>query len=251
MTGPFRTTVLALACLAGAAGAAQAHGGRIESPRGGPDGARIEPAFDIVRTEIRAERDHLVFRMQVADRAGGVAPTPTGRQQGAEVFAYVWPTRLDSAAVGFESGQGILALTATSHPDFDDTPRDDENGDGNPNNDGGVWHSHWVVLVPDEACGPGALKVRDIPEGTRPRLPPTWPGLPLLLDSPGHRPAIGARTVEIRVPRASVAAETRGVAFDGVTAGLRVNANLHAPLLCVARVFDVASGGLTLPGRIE
>lgn len=54
------------------------------------------------------------------------------------------------------------------------------------------------------------------------------------------------------MPRASVAAETRGVAFDGVTAGLlRVNANLHAPLLCVARVFDVASGGLTLPGRIE
>jgi hypothetical protein len=53
------------------------------------------------------------------------------------------------------------------------------------------------------------------------------------------------------MPRASVAAETGGVAFDGVTAGLRVNANLHAPLLCVARVFDVASGGLTLPGRIE
>lgn len=25
-----------------------------------------------------------------------------------------------------------------------------------------VWHSHWVVLVKDEACGPGALKAKDI-----------------------------------------------------------------------------------------
>jgi hypothetical protein len=32
--------------------------------------------------------------------------------------------------------------------------------------------------------------------------------------------------------------------FDGVTAGLRVNANLHAPLLCVENVFKVASGNL-------
>jgi hypothetical protein len=249
MTRPFRPALLALAGLAGGAATALAHG--IDSPQGGPQGAAVQPSFDIVRTEIRAEPQHLVFRIQVADRAGAVLPTPTGRQQGAEVFAYVWPTKLDSASVGFESGQGILALAATAHPDFDDTPRDDENGDGDPGNDGGVWHSHWVVLVPDDACGPGALKVRDIPEGTRPRLPPTWPGLPLLLDSPGHRPAIGGAAVEVRVPRASVAAETQGVAFDGVTAGLRVNANLHAPLLCVARVFDVASGGLTLPGRIE
>jgi hypothetical protein len=108
-----------------------------------------------------------------------------------------------------------------------------------------------VAQPPDRAGARRRLRPRLIPEGTRPRLPATWPGLPILLDSPGHRPAIGGKTVEVRVPRASVAAETRGVAFDGVTAGLRVNANLHAPLLCVARVFDVASGGLTLPGRIE
>jgi hypothetical protein len=35
-----------------------------------------------------------------------------------------------------------------------------------------------------------------------------------------------------------------------VTAGLRVNANVHAPLICVADVFDVASGDLSLPGKI-
>ncbi|MBW8269694.1 hypothetical protein [Caldovatus aquaticus] len=249
MSERLRALLLAAACL-GPAGAAAAPAA-IESPPGGPNGAPAEPAFDIVRTEIRLAGEYLVFRMQVAGRAGAVVPTPTGRQEGAEAFAYVWPTRLDSAAVGFEPGQGILALAATAHPDFDDTPLEDENGDGNPNNDGGVWHSHWVVLVPDEACGPGALKVRDIPPGARPRLPPTWPGLPILLDSPGHRPAIAGPVAEIRIPRARIAAETAGVAFDGVTAGLRVNASLHAPLLCVARVFDVASGGLTLPGRIE
>jgi hypothetical protein len=36
--------------------------------------------------------------------------------------------------------------------------------------------------------------------------------------------------------------------FDGVTAGLRINANLHAPLLCVSHVNDIASGNLSLPG---
>ena len=39
--------------------------------------------------------------------------------------------------------------------------------------------------------------------------------------------------------------------FDGVTAGLQVNANIHAPLLCVTDVFDIASGDLSLPGKLE
>jgi len=40
-------------------------------------------------------------------------------------------------------------------------------------------------------------------------------------------------------------------AFDGVTAALRVNASMHNPLLCVADVFKVASGDLSLPGKVE
>ena len=39
--------------------------------------------------------------------------------------------------------------------------------------------------------------------------------------------------------------------FDGVTSGLRVNANVHAPLLCVVSVFDVASGDLSLPRKVN
>ena len=82
---------------------------------------------------------------------------------------------------GFEHGAGTLALAVTAHPDFDDTPLYDENRDGQRGNDGNLWHSHWVVLKPTEACGKDALAVVDIPEGTKPRLPKTWPGLPILL----------------------------------------------------------------------
>jgi hypothetical protein len=35
-----------------------------------------------------------------------------------------------------------VAAGPTSHPDFDDTPLSDENGDGDPANDGDVWHGH-------------------------------------------------------------------------------------------------------------
>jgi hypothetical protein len=38
--------------------------------------------------------------------------------------------------------------------------------------------------------------------------------------------------------------------MTGVTTGLRVNANVHAPLLCVMDVFNVASGDLSPPGRM-
>lgn len=206
--------------------------------------------FDILHTTIATEGNVAIFHMAVSGWAGGARPAATGALAGSEVFAYVWPTSLDSATVGFEPGAGILALAATAHPDFDDTPLFDENGDGDRANDGNLWHSHWVVLGPDEACGAGALKVIDIPEGATPRLPATWPGLPLLIDSPGWQPVLSDRTVEVRVPFADIGA-VEAAGFDGVTAGLRVNANVHAPLLCVADVFDVASGDLSLPGKVN
>lgn len=51
----------------------------------------------------------------------------------------------------------------------------------------------------------------------------------------------------VSVPRADVG-NAATFNFDGVTAGLRVNANLHNPFLCVSGVNDVASGDLSLPG---
>jgi hypothetical protein len=212
-------------------------------------GNQAVTAFDIVSTTISEKGDALIFSMAVSAAAGTAKPSVTGKLAGAEVYSYVWPTSLDSSAVGFEKAQGILALAATAHPDFDDTPQIDENGDGKTDNDGDLWHSHWVVLGPDEVCGKGALKVIDIPEGQKPKMPVTWPGLPLLIDSPNYSPAVDGSTVSISVPKAALG-DVSGLKFDGVTAGLRVHASVHAPLLCVTAVWDVASGDLSLPGTI-
>ena len=233
-----------LSCSAALADGSHDHSGGITAATG--DAA----PFDIVHARITSEGRVATFHMAVSGKAGESRPTPTDALAGSQVFAYVWPTTLDSAVVGFDAGAGILAMVATAHPDFDDTPLYDENGDGDRGNDGDLWHSHWVVLGPDDACGAGALKVMDIPEGATPRLPATWPGLPLLIDSPGWDPVISGEVIEIAVAFDDIGVvETMG--FDGVTAGLRVNANVHAPLLCVTDVFDVASGDLSLPGRVN
>jgi hypothetical protein len=68
------------------------------------------------------------------------------------------------------------------------------------------------------------------------------------LDSPGWVPRFQGATVGVRVPFDDIASVT-AAGFDGVTAGLRVSASLHNPLLCVVNVFKVASGDLSLPGK--
>src|SRR5690606_13204766 len=206
--------------------------------------------FAIVHTRVSTEGNTAVFQMAVSGKAGATRPARSGKLAGSKVFSYVWPTSLDPAVVGFEPKAGILAFAVTAHPDFDDTPLFDENGDGKRDNDGDLWHSHWVVLQPDAACGKDALKVVDIPEGTKPRLPKTWPGLPILIDSPGWSPVFKNKTVEVRVPFDDIGVVEAG-GFDGVTAALRVNASVHSPLLCVTDVFKVASGDLSLPGKVN
>ena len=206
-----------------------------------PSQSATAAPFDIVRTEVVSDGADLVFKVQVRGEAGALKPKAVGQFAGSAVYSYVWPTSLDSATVGFDSAQGILALAVTFHPDFDDGAAGAVNRH--------VWHPHWVVLVKDPACGPAALKVRDIPEGAKPKVPATWPGVPLLIDSPTYPTTLATDTVQVRVP-ASVIGASEGVKFDGVTAALKINANLHAPLLCVSDVFDVASGDLSLPGKI-
>ncbi len=252
-SGGVRTSLFAGAIWAAAAGSdssvALAHGphsGGIAAPASETAAA----PFDIIHAKISTSGNVALFHMGVSGAAGTSAPAVSGKLAGSDVFSYVWPTTIDTYEVGFEHDAGILALAVTSHPDFDDTPLYDENGDGDFGNDGNIWHSHWVVLGPDETCGPGALKVIDIPEGNKPRLPKTWPGLPILLDSPGWDPAIQGDTVEVRVPFDDIAVVEQA-AYDGVTAGLRVNESVHAPLLCVVDVFDIASGDLSLPGHVN
>ena len=204
------------------------------------DTAKAAP-FDLVETSITAKGDTAVFSIRVRGGAGAEKPKPTGKFEGSEVYSYVWPTSLNSSAVGFEADQGIVALAVTFHPDFDD------GAGGAANRD--TWHPHWVVLTKDEACG-GGLKVRDIPAGTKPKLPTTWPGAPILIDSPSFPTEVGGESVTVEVPLSTLG-DIKAVQFDGVTAGLKVNANLHAPLLCVADVFKIASGDLSLPGKVS
>lgn len=238
--------LLLAAGLASGARADAGHAGGLAAEAGNAEPA----AFDVVHARITTDGGVATFRMSVAGEAGAVRPDPGGQLGGAPVYAYVWPTTLDPATMGFAEDAGILALAVTAHPDFDDTPLYDEDGDGDRGNDGRLWHSHWVVLGPDDACGDGALKVLDIPEGTDPPLPATWPGLPILIDSPGWDPVVDAGTVEVRVAFDDIGA-VQGANFDAVTSGLRVNANVHTPLLCIVDVFDVASGDLSLPGEVE
>lgn len=248
-------TLTTIASLLGAAAMAEGdhnHGHAINQDGAilsGADTAKIA-SFDILAAHAHRKGNVVTFHMTTNGVAGADVPDATGAVGGANVLSYVWPTSLDPSAVGFEGGTGILAMAATSHPDFDDTPLYDENGDGDPANDGIVWHSHWVVLTPTEACGPGALAVRDIPDGDSPQLPATWPGFPIFLDSPGFTPLFDGPEIAVNVGfRSDV--DLEGVTYDGVTAALRVNANIHSPLLCVVDVFDVASGDLSMPGRVR
>jgi hypothetical protein len=200
----------------------------------------VQASFDIIETTIVTKGDTAIFTTRVRGEAGKDKPDATGRFEGSSVYAYVWPTSLDSGEIGFDKAQGIVALAVTFHPDFDDAAYGGKNRH--------VWHPHWVVLAQDKACG-GGLKVIDIPEGAKPKVPETWPGVPLLIDSPDYETTFKGDTVDVAIPL-SLIGGIEGAAYDGVTAGLKINGNLHAPLLCVGNVFKVASGNLSLPGKV-
>ncbi len=200
----------------------------------------VQASFDIIETTIVTRGDAAVFTTRVRGQAGTEKPRATGKFEGSDVYAYVWPTSLNSGDIGFERDQGIVALAVTFHPDFDDAAKGGRNRD--------VWHPHWVVLAEDKACG-GGLKVIDIPQGEKPKVPETWPSVPLLIDSPAYPTELKGDAVDVTIPL-SLIGGIEGASYDGVTAGLKVNGNLHAPLLCVSNVFKVASGNLSLPGKV-
>lgn len=250
----FITSTIALAALPLAAFAGGDHGShavnQADAVTSEADASKVAD-FDILAAHVHRDGRVVTFHMTTNGVAGSSQPEATGQFQGSAIWAYVWPTSLNPSTVGFEADTGILALAATNHPDFDDTPLFDENVDGDTGNDGGHWHSHWVVLVPNEDCGPGALSVRDIPEGTEPAMPATWPGVPMFLDSPGFTPVFDGPEIKINVTLSEAGAEAiDGQSYDGVTSALKVNADLHAPFACVTDVWDVASGDLSLPGQV-
>ncbi len=211
------------------------------------------PDLELTDASVRYLQDLglLVFDLEVAGSAGGTVPEPRGDLDGAPVLGYVVPTTLSPGAVGFQAEEGIVALAVTSHPDFDDTPLWDENLDGDYANDGGLWHTHWVLVGPGDRV-PGGLAVLGVAESeVASVLPPTAPGLPLFLDSPGFPVQLDEGTVRVVVPAARVGAETE-FGFDAATAYLQVNlSDEQRPMLGVYDVYGVLSGDLSLPYTVE
>ena len=218
---------------------------QMDPPPAGPD-LDLEHA----KVEYRADWDLLVFEAQVAGTAGRTTPEPRGSMDGAPVLGYVFPTTLKPLDVGFTAGDGTVALAVTAHPDFDDTPLWDENGNRRYDDDGATYHTHWVVLVPDDRV-PGGLAVAEISKTEIATvLPPTNPGMPMLLDSPGFSVVLQGPSLKVLVPASRVRGR-KDFRFDAVTAYMEVGPAEDRPLLGVYRVYDVLSGDLSLPFEVN
>ncbi len=207
----------------------------------------------IDKTSIKYDRDleQLVFTIQVKGNAGMSVPEKAGQLDGAPVLGYVFPTTLNSSDVGFSKTEGIVALALTSHPDFDDTPLWDEDADQNYANDGIIWHPHWVVLESNEAVK-GGLSVKQFdPEKDEVTLPPTNPGMPMYMDSPGYNVIPKGNKIKVVVPVFRIGGKT-SFNFDAVAAYMQVNTSrTELPMLGVYNVYSIASDDLSLPYEVK
>jgi hypothetical protein len=197
------------------------------------------------------DMDLLVFEQKLNGKIGTNAPKAIGQLDGAPVLGYVFPTTLKSEDVGFNSTDGIVALAATYHPDFDDTPLWDENNDGNYTNDKTSWHTHWVLLTKDTRVV-GGLSVKQFKkENAAVILPPTNPGMPMYMDSPGFSTLVRGNSFKILVPAQRVHNKIK-FKYDAVAALMNVNTSKpDRPMLGVSKVYSVLSQKLTLPYSVQ
>lgn len=191
--------------------------------------------------------NQLIFTIEVNGQAGTDIPTTFGQLDGAPVLGYVFPTTLNPTDVGFNNTTGIVAMALTSHPDFDDTPLWDEDNDQNYTNDGVIWHSHWVILDTDTRIA-GGLSVKQFdPNNNNVVLPPTNPGMPMYMDSPGYPVITQGNIIRVVVPIYRINNKS-SFNFDAATAYMQVNtSDPNLPMLGVYKVYSIASGNLSLP----
>ncbi|MDW3195182.1 MAG: hypothetical protein R8G66_22600 [Cytophagales bacterium] len=218
-------------------------------------GGNEDPTFarsndlQIKKAEVNYDSDleQLIFSIEVKGDAGASKPKTFGSLNGAPVLGYVFPTSLKATDVGFSAVEGIVALALTSHPDFDDTPLWDENNDRDFLNDGLIWHAHWVVLNGDDRVPGGLSVIQFDANDSNIKLPPTNPGMPIYMDSPGFNIITRGNKITVVVPAFRMNRQTT-FNFDAVTAYMEVNTeNKQKPLLGVYAVYSVASGDLSLP----
>jgi len=216
--------------------------------------------FKIESTSVTHNKDLglTVWEIKVDSLAGNTTPKPAGQLNGAPVLGYVFPTTLKPTDVGFNQTEGIVALALTSHPDFDDSPLWDENTDGKFDNDGIVWHPHWVILVEDKRVA-GGLAVKEFKKDDKTvMLPKTAPNMPMYMDSPGFNVTTKGNTIKVVVPDYRINNKT-DFKFDAVTCFMEVNtgeegthdADGAKPMLGVYKVYSVASGNLSLPYLVK
>lgn len=196
----------------------------------------------------------LEFEMTVAGTAGATRPTPIGKMDMAPVLAYVFPTTLKPENVGFSSTEGIVALALTSHPDFDDSPLWDEDADGIFDNDGIVWHPHWVVLVEDKRVK-GGLAVKEYQPADNVTKPATAPDMPMYMDSPGYPVVTEGNQIRVSVSAYRIKNKVQ-FNYDAVTCYLQVSVpeggmSMDKPMLGVYNVFSVLSENLSLPYQVK
>lgn len=209
--------------------------------------------FAITKATVKhnAKLQQTVWQITVAGEAGATTPEAAGKMDGAPVLGYVFPTSLSPRDVGFGKAEGIVALALTSHPDFDDTPLWDEDNDLDFDNDGVIWHPHWVLLGEDKRVA-GGLSVIQFEKGDPGvTLPPTNPGMPMYMDSPGFQVICSGRKITVTVPDSRLNGQTK-FNFDAVTCFMQVNASdKEMPMLGVYSVYSVASGDLSLPYSVK
>ncbi len=209
--------------------------------------------FKIKKVTVTHDRtiSSIIWEIEVIGKAGETTPMPVGQLNGAPVLGYVIPTTLKPTDVGFNKTEGIVALALTSHPDFDDTPLWDENSDKNYNNDGIIWHPHWVILIEDKRVG-GGLSVKQFDkDDTSVVLPPTNSGMPMYMDSPGFPVITKGNVIKVIVPDYRMNNQTN-FKYDAVACYMEVNTEKKdKPMLGVYKVYSVASGNLTLPYSVK
>ena len=213
----------------------------------------IDENFDLVSTQAiyNPDLEQIVMSIEVKGQAGASLPNPKGQLDGAPVPGYVFPTTLTAKSVGFGDAQGIVAMALTSHPDFDDTPLWDENNDRDYGNDGIVWHAHWVLLTEDNRVEGGlSVKQFDLTDETV-ILPPTNPGMPMYMDSPGYQVLTKGNQIRVVIPTAFTNNQS-SFNFDAVAVYMQVNtSNPDLPMLGIYEVFDILSGDLSLPFSVQ
>ena len=110
------------------------------------------------------------------------------------------------------------------------------------------------MVLKEDKCVEGGLAVKQFdPKDTTVVLPPTNPGMPMYMDSPGCQVITKGNKIRVVVPDYRMN-NKKDFSYDGVAAFMQVNTGGdggNKPMLGVYKVYSVASGNLSLPYKVK